>query len=56
MNWHLRDEDDYINLLEKEDYDVIYADPCMKRMTPKFDGIFVDTIHFAVSGHLSEAK
>ena len=21
------------------EYDVIYADPCMKRMTPEFDGI-----------------
>ena len=28
---HLRDDDDYINLVEKEAYDVIYADPCMKR-------------------------
>ena len=53
---HLRDEDDYINLVEKEAYDVIYADPCMKRMTPKFDGNFIDTIHFAVSGHLAEAR
>ena len=38
------------------EYDVIYADPCMKRMTPEFDGIFVDTIHFAVSGHLAEMR
>ena len=53
---HLRDEDDYINLVEKEAYDVIYADPCMKRMTPKFDGNFIATIHFAVSGHLAEAR
>ena len=53
---HLRDEDDYISLVEKEEYDVIYADPCMKRMTPKFEGTFVDTIHFAVSGHLAEEK
>lgn len=53
---HLRDEDDYINLVEKEAYDVIYADPCMKRMTPKFDGNFIDTIHFAVSGHFAEAR
>ena len=53
---HLRDEDDYISLVEKEEYDVIYADPCMKRMTSKFEGTFVDTIHFAVSGHLAEEK
>ncbi|WP_455056888.1 nitrogenase component 1 [Jutongia sp.] len=53
---HLRDEEDYIRLVESTEYDVIYADPCMKRMTPEFDGIFVDTIHFAVSGHLAEMK
>ena len=52
----LRDEEDYIRLVENMEYDVIYADPCMKRMTPEFDGIFVDTIHFAVSGHLAEMR
>ena len=53
---HLRDEEDYIRLVENMEYDVIYADPCMKRMTPEFAGIFVDTIHFAVSGHLAEMR
>ena len=53
---HLRDEEDYIRLVENMEYDVLYADPCMKRMTPEFDGIFVDTIHFAVSGHLAEMR
>ena len=52
---HLRDEEDYIQAGGKHgDIDVIYADPCMKRMTPEFAGIFVDTIHFAVSGRLAE--
>ncbi len=46
----------HIRLVENMEYDVIYADPCMKRMTPEFDGIFVDTIHFAVSGHLAEMR
>ena len=50
---HLRDEDDYVELVEKGDFDVIYADHCMERMTPKFAGIFVDTVHFAVSGRLA---
>ena len=50
---HLRDEDDYIELVENGDFDVIYADHCMERMTPKFEGIFVDTVHFAVSGRLA---
>ena len=49
---HLRDEEDYIKLVETGSYDVIYADPCMARMTPKFEGVFVDTVHFAVSGKL----
>ncbi len=53
---HLRDEEDYIRLVEHGGYDVIYADPCMKRMTPEFDGVFVDTVHFAVSGQLAETK
>ena len=55
-DFHLRDEEDYIRLVENMEYDVIYADPCMKRMTPEFDGIFVDTIHFAVSGRLAGTK
>ena len=50
---HLRDEDDYIELVENGSFDVIYADRCMERMTPKFGGRFVDTVHFAVSGRLA---
>lgn len=46
----LRDEEDYMELAEKGGYDVIFADPCMKRMTKAFSGVFVDTVHFAVSG------
>ena len=46
----LRDEEDYISLVENGGYDVIFADPCMKRMTPGFQGEFVDAVHFAVSG------
>ena len=53
---HLRDEEDYIELVENGKFDVIYADHCMERMTPKFDGAFVDTIHFAVSGRLAGTK
>ena len=53
---HLRDEEDYIQLVESGDFDVIYADRCMERMTPEFSGTFVDTVHFAVSGHLTEVR
>lgn len=49
----LKDEEDYMELVEKGGYDVIFADPCMKRMTNVtngFSGMFLDTVHFAVSG------
>lgn len=46
----LKDEEDYMELVEKGRYDVIFADPCMKRMTKDFSGVFVDAVHFAVSG------
>ena len=49
----LRDEDDYISLVEQEGYDVIFADGCMKCMTPGHHGVFVNTVHFAVSGKLA---
>ena len=53
---HLRDEEDYIQLVESGDFDVIYADHCMGRMTPEFSGTFVDTVHFAVSGRVTEVR
>ena len=46
----LRDEDDYIELVENGSFDVIFADLCMKRMVPGFAGEFEDAVHFAVSG------
>lgn len=46
----LKDEKDYMDLVEKGRYDVIFADPCMKRMAKTFSGVFVDAVHFAVSG------
>ena len=41
----LKDEEDYMDLVEKGRYDVIFADPCMKRMTKDFSGVFVDAVH-----------
>ena len=32
----LKDEEDYMELVEKGRYDVIFADPCMRRMTKDF--------------------
>ena len=46
----LKDEEDYMDLVEKGRYDVIFADPRMKRMAKTFSGVFVDAVHFAVSG------
>ena len=49
----LKEEDDFISLVEKEGYDVIFADPCMERMIPGFEGAFIPLTHFAVSGKLN---
>ncbi len=49
----LKEEDDFISLVEKDEYDVIFADPCMERMIPEFEGIFIPLTHFAVSGKLN---
>lgn len=50
----LKEEEDYIELIENGNWDIIFADKCMARMTPKFAGIFIDIPHFAVSGRLAE--
>ena len=42
-----------VSLVEKEGYDVIFADPCMERMIPGFEGVFIPLTHFAVSGKLN---
>ena len=49
----LKDEEDYMDLVEKGRYDVIFADPCMERMIPGFEGVFIPLTHFAVSGKLN---
>ena len=50
----LREEDDYIDLVKNGGFDIIFADTCMEKMVPNFQGIFVNTRHFAVSGRLCE--
>ena len=49
----LKEEEDFTSLVEKEEYDVIFADPCMERMIPGFEGTFIPLTHFAVSGKLN---
>ncbi len=51
----LAEEDDFIRLAAGNTYDMIIADPLMKRMIPDFEGRFVPAVHFAVSGKLVEA-
>ena len=51
----LGEEDDYMALVKKEGYDVIFADPMMKRMTEEAtekEISFIAVTHFAVSGKL----
>ena len=62
----LREEDDYMELVRKEDYDIVFADPMMRRMTeaayalendiPGKNRAFVEATHFAVSGKLRDEK
>lgn len=49
-----REEDDYIDLVKNGGFDIIFADACMEKMVPDFQGTFVNTRHFAVSGRLCE--
>ena len=49
----LKEEDDFISLVEKDGNDVIFADPCMERMIPGFEGTFIPLTHFAVSGKMN---
>ena len=50
----LKEEADYYGLVQNEEYDVIFADECMKNMVPEFSGGFINVRHFAVSGELQE--
>ena len=50
----LRDEDDYTELIKNNDFDLIFADAAMERMTPQAAGRFINVRHFAVSGRLTE--
>ena len=46
----LREEDDWIHLVNEGDYDGIIADPILKRAVPDFKGKWWDLSHFAISG------
>jgi hypothetical protein len=46
----LREEDDWVELLTKENYNIILADTTLSVMTPDFDGQWINLPSFAISG------
>lgn len=48
----LREEDQFIDLVHRQQYDVIIGDSYFKRALPDFTGTFIDVPHFAVSGRI----
>lgn len=46
----LKEEDQWISLIDENKYDVIIADGLFARAVPKFDGEYWNLPHFAVSG------
>ena len=46
----LKEEDQWISLIDENEYDVIIADKLFARAVPKFDGEYWNLPHFAVSG------
>ena len=45
-------EEDFVSLVSNGGYDLIVADPVMKRLVPFYKGVWVDAVHFAVSGQI----
>lgn len=46
----LKEEDDWISLIKEKNYDVIIADPLLKKAVPFYKGEWYDLPHFAISG------
>ena len=49
---HLTTEAQLEQLLTEGGFDVVIADPLLKRVARTYDGLWIDAIHFAVSGNL----
>lgn len=49
---HLTEEDQFTELIAKENYDVIIGDNILRNAVSDFQGIYVNMPHFAVSGKL----
>ena len=50
---HLAEEDDFIRLVQEGRYDLIIADPLLRRACRGYAGEFKELSHFAVSGNAS---
>lgn len=48
----LTQEDQFVELIQQGNYDVIVGDNILKRVIPNFNGKYVGTPHFAVSGKM----
>lgn len=50
QDMYLTEEDQFMELVQKEQYDVIIGDDILRNALPDFQGIYVNLPHFAVSG------
>lgn len=48
----LKEEDDFVNLVKNNDFDIIIGDAFFERATKGFTGTYLDFPHFAVSGRV----
>ena len=46
----LKEEDDWISLVNDGGYDLVIADPILKKAIPEYKGIFISLPHYALSG------
>ena len=45
-----KEEDDWISYIKENKYDIIIADPLLKKAVPFYKGEWYDLPHFAISG------
>lgn len=50
----LREEDEFAALVQSGQFDLIVGDPELRQLAAGFEGEFVDTAHFALSGRLAK--
>lgn len=52
----LVEESELLSLVNARGYDMVIADPLMKRALPGYDGVFLDLPHYTVSGALHSSE